>query len=83
MVLAVTGGGAMFSQGALPGDSLYGVKQTTESALVGLTHWASEWPWCRQASAIVGAAFAGNVDSHVSTRCTDPWTVRASQQGAP
>ncbi|HEY2205376.1 MAG TPA: DUF5667 domain-containing protein [Pseudonocardia sp.] len=37
MVLAVTGGGAMFSQGALPGDSLYGVKQTTESALVGLT----------------------------------------------
>jgi hypothetical protein len=27
----------MFSQGALPGDSLYGVKQTTESALVGLT----------------------------------------------
>jgi len=37
MVLAVTGGGAMFSQDALPGDSLYGVKQTTESALVGLT----------------------------------------------
>jgi hypothetical protein len=37
MVLAVTGGGALFSRGALPGDSLYGVKQTTESALVGLT----------------------------------------------
>lgn len=37
MVLAVTGGGALFSQGSLPGDSLYGVKQTTESALVGLT----------------------------------------------
>ena len=37
MVLAVTGGGALFSRDALPGDSLYGVKQTTESALVGLT----------------------------------------------
>jgi hypothetical protein len=37
VVLAVTGGGAVFSQDALPGDSLYGVKQTTESALVGLT----------------------------------------------
>lgn len=37
MVLAVTGGGAMFSQGALPGDSLYGVKQASESAMVGLT----------------------------------------------
>lgn len=47
-------------------------------ALVGLTHWASEWPWCGQASALVDAAFAGNVDSHVSTRRTDPWTVRAT-----
>jgi hypothetical protein len=37
MALAVAGGGALFSQNALPGDSLYGVKQTTESALVGLT----------------------------------------------
>jgi hypothetical protein len=37
MLIAVTGGGAMFSQGALPGDSLYGVKQASESAMVGLT----------------------------------------------
>jgi hypothetical protein len=37
MLVAVTGGGAMFSQGALPGDSLYGVKQASESAMVGLT----------------------------------------------
>ncbi|MDT8909344.1 Nif3-like dinuclear metal center hexameric protein [Amycolatopsis sp. PS_44_ISF1] len=55
----------------------------TVPALVGLTHWASEWPWCGQASGVVGAAFAGNLDCHVSTRCTDPWTVRASHQGAP
>jgi dinuclear metal center YbgI/SA1388 family protein len=48
-------------------------------ALVGLTHWASEWPWCTQAAAVVRDAFAGNVDVHVSTRCTDPWTVRASK----
>ncbi|ADJ42987.1 NGG1p-interacting factor 3 [Amycolatopsis mediterranei S699] len=48
-------------------------------ALVGLTHWASEWPWCRQASALVAQAFAGNVDVHVSTRCTDPWNVRAER----
>ena len=37
MAVAVAGGGAMFSQGALPGDTLYGIKQTTESAMVGLT----------------------------------------------
>lgn len=48
-------------------------------ALVGLTHWASEWPWCGQASALVAQAFAGNVDVHVSTRCTDPWNVRAER----
>lgn len=48
-------------------------------ALVGLTHWASEWPWCGQASALVARAFAGNVDVHVSTRCTDPWNVRAER----
>ncbi|UJW33182.1 Nif3-like dinuclear metal center hexameric protein [Saccharothrix sp. AJ9571] len=46
-------------------------------ALVGLTHWASEWPWCGQASAVMRHALAGNVDIHVSTRCTDPWTIRA------
>ncbi len=51
-------------------------------ALVGVTHWASEWPWCGQASALVADAFAGNVDTCVSTRCTDPWTVRATNRGA-
>lgn len=44
-------------------------------ALVGLTHWASEWPWCRQAAEVVGGA--GNVEVRVSTRCTDPWNLRA------
>jgi dinuclear metal center YbgI/SA1388 family protein len=46
-------------------------------ALVGVTHWASEWPWCGQASTVLRAAFASNVEVHVSTRPTDPWTVRA------
>lgn len=54
----------------------------TVPALVGVTHWASEWPWCGQASALVDAAFAGTVDTHVSTRCTDPWTVRATRPAA-
>jgi dinuclear metal center YbgI/SA1388 family protein len=46
-------------------------------ALVGVTHWASEWPWCGQASEILRAALPGNVDIHVSTRCTDPWNIAA------
>ncbi|GAA1208450.1 Nif3-like dinuclear metal center hexameric protein [Prauserella alba] len=48
----------------------------TVPALVGLTHWASEWPWCGQAADVIGQA--GNVEVHVSTRCTDPWNVRAN-----
>lgn len=48
----------------------------TVPALVGLTHWASEWPWCGQAAEVIGGA--GNVEVHVSTRCTDPWNVRAN-----
>lgn len=43
-------------------------------ALVGLTHWASEWPWCGQAAGVLREA--GNVEVHVSTRCTDPWNLR-------
>lgn len=47
-------------------------------ALVGLTHWASEWPWCEQAAEVIRAAAPeGAVDVRVSTVCTDPWTVRA------
>nr|WP_216217100.1 Nif3-like dinuclear metal center hexameric protein [Amycolatopsis aidingensis] len=47
-------------------------------ALVGLTHWASEWPWCGQAANVIESAGAGTVDIRVSTRCTDPWNLRAS-----
>ena len=46
-------------------------------ALVDVAHWASEWPWCEQAAAILRDALGGNVDITVSTRCTDPWTVSA------
>jgi dinuclear metal center YbgI/SA1388 family protein len=52
-------------------------------ALVGVTHWASEWPWCEQASAVLRRAFAGTVDSHVSTHRTDPWTLRAGGGANP
>ncbi|MGH3951057.1 MAG: Nif3-like dinuclear metal center hexameric protein [Pseudonocardiaceae bacterium] len=49
----------------------------TVPALVGVTHWASEWPWCEQAAGIIRAARPGTVEVHVSHRCTDPWTVSA------
>lgn len=51
-------------------------------ALVGLTHWASEWPWCAQAAEVINMAGAGSVEVYVSTRCTDPWNLAASRPGA-
>lgn len=44
-------------------------------ALVDVAHWASEWPWCTQAAAVVRAATDGSVQVRVSTRRTDPWTL--------
>jgi dinuclear metal center YbgI/SA1388 family protein len=48
-------------------------------ALVDVAHWASEWPWCEQAAAILRDGLGGNVDIHVSTLRTDPWTVVAAR----
>jgi dinuclear metal center YbgI/SA1388 family protein len=48
-------------------------------ALVDVAHWASEWPWCDQAAAILRQHLGGNVDISVSTIRTDPWTVAAAR----
>lgn len=50
----------------------------TPPALVNVTHWASEWPWCPQAAGVIEDAFGGTVDVHVSHRRTDPWTMKGS-----
>jgi dinuclear metal center YbgI/SA1388 family protein len=44
-------------------------------ALVDVAHWASEWPWCAQAAAVLTGALGGSVKVRVSTRRTDPWTI--------
>ncbi|WP_220187898.1 Nif3-like dinuclear metal center hexameric protein, partial [Pseudonocardia pini] len=46
-------------------------------ALVDVAHWASEWPWCGQAAAVVEKALEGSVEIRVSTIRTDPWTIGA------
>ena len=48
-------------------------------ALLDVAHWASEWPWCAQAAAVLRSALGGNVEVRVSTRCTDPWTIGRTQ----
>ncbi|MCE3555255.1 Nif3-like dinuclear metal center hexameric protein [Pseudonocardia sp. RS11V-5] len=46
-------------------------------ALVDVAHWASEWPWCAQAAAVVDEALGGSVETRVSRLRTDPWTLGA------
>jgi dinuclear metal center YbgI/SA1388 family protein len=53
----------------------------TAPLLVDVAHWASEWPWCEQAAGILRACFGGNVETQISTRRTDPWTLRAARTG--
>nr|WP_296771743.1 Nif3-like dinuclear metal center hexameric protein [Rhodococcus sp. (in: high G+C Gram-positive bacteria)] len=46
-------------------------------AVIDVAHWASEWPWCAQAKAVLDSRFASTPGwtSRVSVRRTDPWTV--------
>ncbi|MET7281394.1 Nif3-like dinuclear metal center hexameric protein [Kribbella sp. NPDC005582] len=48
-------------------------------ALVDVAHWASEWPWLRDADRLLRqnlAAQGSTVDTHISTLCTDAWNLR-------
>lgn len=51
-------------------------------ALVGVTHWASEWPWCTQAAVVIETASGGTVEVHVSRRRTDPWNLSSRHEGS-
>jgi dinuclear metal center YbgI/SA1388 family protein len=48
-------------------------------ALVDVAHWASEWPWLKDAERLVTAGLAEqgfSIESRISTICTDAWTLR-------
>jgi dinuclear metal center YbgI/SA1388 family protein len=50
-----------------------------DPALVDVAHWASEWPWLADAERLLTEALAARgstVDTHISTLCTDAWTLR-------
>jgi hypothetical protein len=44
-------------------------------ALIDVAHWASEFPWCEQAAAILRSRFAGALPVRVCTIRTDPWNM--------
>ena len=45
-------------------------------ALIDAAHWATEWPWLPVAARALDADAAGRLETIVSTRVTDPWTIR-------
>jgi dinuclear metal center YbgI/SA1388 family protein len=45
-------------------------------ALVDVAHWAAEWTWLPVVEARLQEALGNDVDTRVSTVCTDPWTMR-------
>ncbi|KAA8964453.1 Nif3-like dinuclear metal center hexameric protein [Mycobacterium sp.] len=45
------------------------------TALVDVAHWASEYPWCRQAAEVLVSAFGAALPVRVSPIRTDPWNV--------
>ena len=44
-------------------------------ALVDVAHWAAEWTWLPVVAARLQGALGNEVDTRVSTLCTDPWTL--------
>ncbi len=51
-------------------------RRASDVALVDVAHWASEYPWCGQAAALLRRRFAESVEVRVSSVRTDPWNVK-------
>ena len=49
-------------------------REAGTTALVDAAHWATEWPWLRDAAELVGKT---NVETRISTAVTDAWTFRS------
>ena len=50
-----------------------------QPALIDVSHWSSEWPWCPQVAALLPSVLESpdNVEIRVSNLVTDPWTAHA------
>lgn len=55
--------------------------RASDVALVDVAHWASEYPWCHQAAALLRSEFGARIPIRVSDVRTDPWNVEAVPAG--
>jgi len=51
-------------------------RRGSDVALVDVAHWASEYPWCGQAAALLRSRFGESVPVRVSSVRTDPWNIK-------
>ncbi len=54
-------------------------RRGSEVALIDVAHWASEYPWCSQAAALLRSHFGENLPVTVCPVRTDPWTIAAAR----
>jgi dinuclear metal center YbgI/SA1388 family protein len=57
-------------------------RRASPVALVDVAHWASEYPWCAQAAALLRAHFGAALSVRVSEIRTDPWNLDARPMSA-
>ena len=50
-------------------------RRVSAVGLVDVAHWASEYPWCSQAAAVVRAHFGAGLPVTVCPLRTDPWNI--------
>ncbi len=50
-------------------------RRGSDVGLVDVAHWASEYPWCAQAAALISGRFGDALTVTVSPLRTDPWNV--------
>jgi dinuclear metal center YbgI/SA1388 family protein len=54
-------------------------RRASDVALIDVAHWASEFPWCRQAADLLEAAFGAALPIRVSSVRTDPWNIETER----
>ena len=50
-------------------------RRRSDVALIDVAHWASEYPWCNQAAALLRDHFGDSLPVRVSAIRTDPWNI--------
>jgi dinuclear metal center YbgI/SA1388 family protein len=50
-------------------------RRASNVALIDVAHWASEFPWCEQAAAVLRSAFGAALSIDVCRIRTDPWNI--------